>query len=267
MPDHSPIKKDSDLTESDVRDIVRLLGENIALEGDIIDKRRHLMMGLCKLIKADAWAWVQVAQLDATQLPVYVGFIHEGFSEEEFAKYLAVQAHPDMAWMTAPMSRHLELNKKHLTRPLQRIVTMSRFNSADVHKLWTACGFYPRIISYYPLPDGVMSGIGIYRKCGSNLCTERETKIVHIITSEVPWLHVHQSSKTVLDGVPKLPVRQRLALELLLQGKSRKAIASYMDISINTVAGYIRNIYHSFGVTSQPQLIRRFYQGDGGHSD
>jgi DNA-binding CsgD family transcriptional regulator len=267
MANNSSIKKDSDLSESDVRDIVRLLGENIALEGDITDKRRHLMAGICRLVKADSWAWVQVAKLDATQLPVYVGFIHDGFSDDEFAKYLAVQAHPDMAWMTAPLSRQMEEKKKHLTRPLQQIVTMSRFNSADVHKLWKACGFYPRIISFYPVPEGVMSGIAIYRRCGSDLCTEREAKIVHILTAEVPWLHTNQTPKTVLDGVPKLPVRQRLALELLLQGKSRKAIANYMAISINTVAGYIRDIYHVFGVTSQAQLIRRFYQGDGDHTN
>ncbi len=59
-------------------------------------------------------------------------------------------------------------------------------------------------------------------------------------------------------------MRQRLALELLLHGHSRKSIAENMQISINTVSGYIRDIYRFFKVTSQPQLVRRFFQGDGG---
>ena len=44
----------STLAESDVRRIVRLLGEVIVAPGEIHDKRRLLMDGLCELIDATA---------------------------------------------------------------------------------------------------------------------------------------------------------------------------------------------------------------------
>ncbi len=244
--------------------MVRLLGENCAVRGTLTDKRRHLMAGLCRLVKADAWAWGQAAEMNPNKLPVYVGLLYGGFSEEAFARFLKVQTHADMAWMTAPICRDLQETKKHLTRTLERLVSPSRFAACGVNKLWRDSGVFPRIVTFYPLPDGIISAMGLYRRCDRGPCTEREAKIVHIVTSEVPWLHVHESPEAVLTNVPKLPARQRLMLELLLQGHSRKTIAEDMDVSINTVAGYARDIYRFFNVTSQSQLVRRFFRGDGG---
>ena len=42
------------LPEQDVRQIVRLLGEVIAAPGDLHEKRRLLMGGLCRLIDSTA---------------------------------------------------------------------------------------------------------------------------------------------------------------------------------------------------------------------
>ena len=256
--------KDVVLSEADVRAMVRLLGENCALDGNINDKRRHLMAGLCRLVKSDAWVWGQAAEMNPNRLPVYIGLIYDGFSEDSFARFLTVQTHPDMTWITAPICRDLQETKKHLTRTLERLVSPSRFAACEVNALWRKSGVFPRIVTFYPLPDGIISAMGLYRQCDREPCTEREAKMVHIVTSEVPWLHVHESPEAVLTTVPRLPVRQRLALELLLQGHSRKTIAEDMDISINTVSGYVRDIYRFFGVTSQSQLVRRFFRGDGG---
>jgi DNA-binding CsgD family transcriptional regulator len=258
------MKKDAVLSEADVRAMVRLLGENCALAGNISDKRRHLMTGLCRLVQGDAWGWAMAAEMNPDRLPVYIGFIHGGFSEDMFARYLTVQTHPDMIWLSSSLCRELEVKKKHLTRSAQQVFRYSEFMKSPVSKLWRECGIYPGLISFYPLPDGIFSGIAVYRKCEGELFAERERKIAHILMAEVPWLHVNQSPETVLTNVPRLPVRQRLALELLLQGHSRKTIADDMDISINTVAGYIRDLYRFFDVTSQAQLVRRFFRGDGG---
>jgi len=58
--------------------------------------------------------------------------------------------------------------------------------------------------------------------------------------------------------------RERLILELLLQSHSRKWIAGELNISINTVAGYIRQIYKTLNVHSHTELVARFYQGNQG---
>ncbi len=258
------MKTETVLSDADVRAMVRLLGENCAVEGTISDKRRHLMNGLCRLVDGDCWVWGMAAELNPERLPVYICFIHGGFSEDRFARFLAVQTHPDMIWATASLCRELEEQKKHLTRCAQQVFSFPKFLKSAGGQLWRDCGIYPGLISFYPLPEGVHSGIAVYRQCDRPKFSERERKIAHIIMAQVPWLHVNQSLETVLTNVPRLPVRQRLALELLLQGHSRKTIAEDMGISINTVAGYVRDIYRFFNVTSQAQLVRRFFRGDGG---
>ena len=64
--------------------------------------------------------------------------------------------------------------------------------------------------------------------------------------------------------VPKLYARQRIILNLLLEGLDRKSIALHLGISVNTVSGYCKEIYRHFRVNSQAALMARFYLGNGG---
>jgi DNA-binding CsgD family transcriptional regulator len=247
--------------------MVRLLGEVAALPGTHFDKKRHLMEGLCRLTDSDAWAWGLAAEMNPDKLPVYVGFQHGGFTDEQLGWYLKLQAHPDMVWVSAPLSNTLlEHEGQHVTRDLQRITGEEAFLSADVAALWRACGHYPRALSFFPLGDGAFSGIALYRKVGKPLFTDRETRIAHIIMSEVPWLHLQGWPEDRGASVPHLSLRQHTVLEMLLQSFSRKRIADELGISIHTVSGYVKEIYRHFGVNSHAELLGRFYQGDGGDS-
>ena len=257
-------KRELHLADTDVRAIVRLISSTCGLEGNLTQRRRHFMAGLCRLLKIDAWAWGQAASMEPGQLPVYVGLLHGGFSEHQFARFLNVQTHADMAWMTAPICRELQETRRHVTQSMQRVVPIPEFLATEVSAQWRESGVYPTIVSFYPQADGIISAVGMYRRCGAAWATEREVRIAHILLSELAWLHVHQSPEAVLADVPRMSARQRLLLELLLQGQSRKFIAGQMGISINTVSAYARDIYRNFNVTSQPQLVRRFFRGDGG---
>jgi DNA-binding CsgD family transcriptional regulator len=253
------------LSEADVRAMVRLLGETCALEGTINEKKYHLMRGLGELIDIQAWAWVHAVEMTPGELPVYVAYLHGGFTEEILAPFIKIQSNPEMGRMTTPLAQELVGRTTPLTRTMQQIVPEGEFEKYGVAAEWKACGIYPRCLSFHPLPDGTFSGLAMYRTCGKDFFTDREAKIVHIILSEVPWLHEAQGAAAERTmKVPQLPTRQRLALELLLQGYSRKVIADTMNISINTVSGYIKDIYRFFGVNSHPELINRFFLGNGG---
>jgi DNA-binding CsgD family transcriptional regulator len=255
------------LDEADVRSMVRLLGETCTLKGTINQKKHFLMEGLCRLIDIQAWAWVHAVEMVPGKLPVYVAYIHGGFSEEKLGAFIKIQSHPDMAHMSTPICRELIGRAAPLSRTLQQIVPVDEFNQASVATEWRVCGISPRLLSFHPLADGSFSGLGVYRSSEKPLFTEREARIAHIILCEVPWLHERQGpTAEVALEVPQMPRRQRLALELLLQGLSRKAIADTMDISVNTVAGYVKAIYAFFGVSSQAGLINRFFLGNGGET-
>ena len=96
------------LAEADVRAIVRLLGQTAAERGGHAEIKRRLMAGLCELIDVDAWVWVMTAKMVPGELPVYVGYQHGGFSDEEMAKFILVQSHPDMARLTEAFAQALQ---------------------------------------------------------------------------------------------------------------------------------------------------------------
>ena len=259
MKNKSPIPTPSLLTETDVRAIVRLLGETCTLTGSLNEKKHFVMTGLGRLIDTQAWAWVHAVEMVPGQLPVYAAFICGGFSEEILPRYIQIQTHPDMARLSTSLSIALQDRTRPLTRTLQQLMPVEEFVNADVGDEWRACGIYPRALSFHPLADGTYSAIAIYARCDRPILTPREAKIAHVILSGVPWLHVAQGAAgEQTTQVPQLPVRERLVLELLLQGYSRKAIATTMGISINTVAGYAKNIYRFFSVDSQAALSRLF---------
>ncbi len=252
------------LSDTDVRAMVRLVGEVAALDGDHAAKKRFLMDGLCGLIRAEAWVWTLTCQMAPNTVPTYVGFTRGGFSDERFARYLKALEHPDLARLTAPLARELQTHRTHLTRLLEQIDTTGGFATSGVYPLWKDADLGSVIASYRPLDDQCLSAIGIYRKNDDVSFTERESKMAHVILSEVPWLHETGWPEDRGVTVPRLYPQQRIVLNLLLQGGDRKSIASQLGISPNTVSGYVKEIYQHFKVNSQPELMRKFFNGDGG---
>jgi DNA-binding NarL/FixJ family response regulator len=109
-----------------------------------------------------------------------------------------------------------------------------------------------------------VSSLGFYRRQHEPAFTERESRIAHIVLSEVPWLHEEGWPEDRAVSVPQLPPRSRLVLNLLLDGRNRKEIAASLSLSEHTIAGYQKSIYSHFGVGSHAALMRRFQLGDGG---
>ena len=92
----------------------------------------------------------------------------------------------------------------------------------------------------------------------------RETRLAHIVLTEIPWLHEEGWGEDRGASLGQLAPRPREILSLLVQGRARKLIADDLGLSIHTVHGYVRDIYRHFGVNSHPELMTRFTRGDGG---
>ena len=241
--------------------MVRLIGEVAAVQGGHAEKKHFLMEGLCQLIKADAWAWALSCQRQPDQPQVYVSLLNEGFTEERLAKLLEAVEHPQQMEITAPFFREVAEKKTHMTRHRNQIFNPKQYSGTSNELAWKAADIGPVIMSLRPLDSTSASAIAIYRRYGREEFDDRDSLIAHIILSEVPWLHEQGWPEDRGVTVPKLSRRQRQALNLLTVGRSRKQIADEMNISMNTVQGYIKDIYRHFNVNSQAELMSRFFSG------
>lgn len=254
---------DSPLTEQDVRDIVRLLGDVIAAPGGISDKRRYLMNGLCALVGATSWAWC-MAEFDPEKPPSFIGFEHGGWSEERFARYIEAMNHPDMEAVTRPSSIELKERGTQLTRTLRQMDPPMNLENSEAGAYWARANIGTLLISQRPMEGGGTSGVAVYRELGHPHFDEREARISHIILSEVPWLHFQAFPDGQARSIARLYPRHRTVMNLLCEGWSRKRIAEHLGISVHTVHGYSKTVLKHFGVHSQAELVARLTKGDGG---
>lgn len=261
----SPVKiQESPLSEEDVRDIVRLLGKVIVEPGGFTEKRRALMDGLCTLVNATSWAWC-MAEFDPDKPPSFIGFEHGGWDEKRFARYIEAMNHPDMEEVTRPSSIELKEKGRQLTRTLRQMDPPGRLESSDAGKLWKAADIGTLLISQRPMEGGGVSGVAVYRRYGEPHFDERESRIAHIVLSEVPWLHFQSfPDRQETWSLERLYPRHRTVLNLLSEGWQRKQIADHLGLSVNTIHGYAKEVFRHFGVHSQSELIRRVTKGDGG---
>jgi DNA-binding CsgD family transcriptional regulator len=260
--DHSPAPPPP-ISEDDIRAMVRLLGSVIAAPGDFQEKRRLLMDGLCEMIGATAWVW-SMAEYQPDKQPSFVGLIHGGFDEGRFATYLEAINHPAMELIARPASLELRERGTHITRTRQQLDSTGMLDRSAAAPLWERANIGPLIASLRPMAGGGVNAIRVYRTLREPQFDDRESRIAHIILSEVPWLHFEAFPDKQTREITNLYPRHRTVLNCLCEGWSRKKIAEHLGISINTIHGYVKVIFKHFGVHSQAELLARLTVGDGG---
>ncbi len=255
------------LSEDDVRSIVKILSSIVISDATVEQKQYLLLEGVAKLIDVDCWSWTLISPtLPGNQVST-VNFRHGGFSEDRLAFYLEAIEHPDMARLNKPFIEALYKNNTHTTLSRQQLDPTNIFPTLSVYPLWVKANISQLILSCHPFSDGSMSLLGLYRREDQGAFGARERKIAHIIFSEVVWLHSAAWPEKKLENCfdyLSLSPRQRVVLNLLLEGLGRKQIAGQLGISENTVASYAKEIYRFYKVQSHAQLVSRFRFGNGG---
>lgn len=257
-------KEPEPLSETDARAIVRLLGDLAMIDNDLIAQKRFLMTGLSALIDADSWAWATTFRFQPAEVPLNAGFLTDGFSPEQFSRFQEALEHPDTGLLNAGFTEEFEQKQTHLTRLRDQMDVKGRFPQMAVYPIWLAAGVEQVVLSIQPGRDGALSQIGIYRRPGRAPFDARDSRIAHIVIGEVPWLHAAVLPSSLGSTVTRLTPRQRITLNLLLEGQTRTQIAEHLGLSVHTVDDYVKDVFRYFDVHSQAALIARFQHGDGG---
>lgn len=245
----------------DARAMVHLLGDTVACAGGHQQKKRFLMEGLARLVGADAWLWTLSCKREKDDPLAHVGFIHGGLTDVQFPIFLKALDHPAITNASKPFYEELAETQKHMTILRREIDPKGLVSRSEAQKLWEEAGLDDMILSCYPLDDSSLSAMGLYRRPGAKPFSVREKMIAHVVLSEVSWLHLSGWPEDRGAKVPHLAPKLRMVMNLLIEGLGRKQIADSLEISPNTLSGYIKDVYKYFGVGSQPELMRKFLVG------
>ena len=250
----------------DAKAIVRLLGQIAGADIPLVNRKRLLMDGLMRLTKADGWFWSLTQFVEGQIRPVLIWMIHGGWSDVQITGYIksmhASGAQPE----DGPIGRELE-SWKHITRTRQQLISDEQwYSNPIVREGRLNLGLDHYVYSIYPMTIGanrVLSFMGLYRNVGGDPFSDRDRRIMHIVASEIDWLHHAGVPEDHGTSIPLLPPRRRMVLNLLLEGHDRKSIAQLLGITPNTAKQHIKAVYELYRVTSQVELICRFRRGDG----
>jgi DNA-binding CsgD family transcriptional regulator len=248
------------LLEKDARELVRLVGEAavVAATENYKASRASLLNGLSRLIDADAWGWM-MSRVDPVTHQIYYLVPHtEGIGIEELSALTRTVEHPTCVEAAKGFGQALMVTQKPITMNRLQIDPENLIYQGEVAEIWKETGFESLIFSGHPLDEESFSQIAIYRKQGKPEFGMRETQMAHIVLSEVPWLHALGWPQDRGVSIPKLTPRQRVVMNLLTDGMSRKEMANVLGISEGTVSGYVREVYKHFGVRSQTALVKKF---------
>ena len=262
MSELSP--QDEPIAPEDVREIVRLLGRIAGMQKPLSARKRRLMEGLGQLVNADGWFWSLTRVIRENNMPVSMGLIHGGLSENQIAS-IAMASHSDSPPPEdAPLAQEV-FRGMHFTRTRGQLVPNDQWYSHPTvkrHRL--DVGIDDFLYSVFPIKKTqVLSSVGFYRHVGKPPFTNRDRRIVHVLMSMIDWLHHADIPDDQGEPITLMSPRRRMTLMLLLEGHDRKTIARLLRIKPNTVKEHIEAVYAHFGVTSQVELICRFRRGDG----
>ena len=257
----------SAIAEADVRKIVSLISATAVLDGNLAQKKRYLVEGLADLVAADRYM-CNLLRVEPGKSPVALTLMHN-WNDQQLAAFASWNFHrPDNPSIKTATEQAAKVGDKLWTRTTRQLGGEGWWEREhDVFPTLREAQVRDAIFSMGPvggLPH-VYSAFGLHRNQGNEQFSPREVRIAHIVLTEVRWLY-SQELMPPEDGSQVMPLspRKQTVLTLVIDGKVPKEIASTLDLSVETVRTYIRDIYRHFDVSGRAQLVRRFMTGDGG---
>jgi DNA-binding CsgD family transcriptional regulator len=244
----------------DVRGIAHLLGEVAAQPQDLASKRRCLLQGLAKLVRADIWVWLHHVETRSGTRPMAFLRVDGGWqSESQRIKVAEGTISPAAELLNARLRKGGAI---HRTRRREDLFSEPRWHRSELaQKYFRPADIGEFLSSVYPLGDRKFSSIFFHRSLGRPAFTPREARIVHLVIGSVEKLHREGTDVPAAGHVNELSTRQRQVLIQLMTGDGVKQIASKLSLSVHTVTDHLKQIYRRFKVSGRGELFAQFLAG------
>jgi hypothetical protein len=256
------------LTLREIRSVYQLLGEIGDLGLTPNAWRRHMLLGLSRIIGARVGLTADLCNLLPGQAPDVIAPLDVGFiSERESALYVDYINSTDQKISDPPMAPMISLHQRtrFYTRDREQLVENGEwYRSPIVSEARKASGIDHFIISQAQVArPGLVTGFILYRPWGDKSFHPRYRKIVQLFHLEL-LRRMWPVGRSTPSEYRDLPRHQRLILRAILAGSSAKEIGQSLELSTNTVNSYTKTLYTRLGVDSRSQLFTHFLNRAGG---
>lgn len=260
------MSKSKAITDVDIREIFRIVGECRDLGDDPIVWRQHLLGQTAKLIDADLAVGGEVAvchegRVSTPGAAVYG--VENGFDLAGLHivwEWNLVDPYKSLIWKEVHQKLLAQSDPK-LTVGHHQLLTQDEWDrSPDYQEVMRTLGADAVIHSFHRIPSekDVFEGICWFREKGRNDFDDHEIDLIHLIHERITRLIGSPLSRFVEPMPSQLSHRARNVLVCILEGDSDKEVSKRLAISPHTVNHYTKQIFIHFGVTSRTELLARW---------
>lgn len=256
------------LSQPDAEAVVRMLDDVATLDGDHRVKRRFLVSELAKLLDAIGWVWILGQKSTDPSAKAIPFLMIDGGWESEHQRSCYIQWHAHPQYTTLIVDRINPYWQQHFSRIRQEIVPDEQWYGSSLYRQWyVKAGLDHFLATSYPVgldEEGQLttSGLMFHRATGAKPFGDRERFLLHLVASEVRWLHHAGTDVPAKNRVADLPPRQYEVMLMLLAGDSASQIGDKLGVSVHTVREHMKQLYQRFGVQSDGEFVAQFISGD-----
>jgi DNA-binding CsgD family transcriptional regulator len=244
---------------SHVRQLLQLIAEAKHVRSSSQAHARRLLEGLARIVDARAGSSLTDHHFEPhapSRLSDQIGFGWRSRRAHKALTTVGTVAHPLVIAMQREVSQGAGASLTVLREDLVA-------DNAWYESPWVRHTLAPR----EPIDSSLMSiirldagsrvhAISLYRSADAPRFDDADAQLVELFHQE----YAHSLSN--LDAEQRaLSAREQQTLELLLEGRSDKEIASELGISRYTVNQYNKAIFHKAGVHSRSELLARWSRG------
>lgn len=229
-------------------------------EPDLDTRRRNAVAFICQELDADFgfWSWGK-GHPETDERVVPIATIPWGMEPNQIQQFFQLgMSDGSEQWHRAPFLPLLR-NQPQVCRSRAHFWTDNEWTGCDFRNAvaqavqldeWMICVRYPT--------ERVWSCISLLRRVGKPHFSDRECALLDLACATIRWLQSNPSNAGRMPSHSGLSLRNTEALYLLLDGRSRKEIASALNVTTHIVNDCIKQIYNHFGATSATELAAIF---------
>jgi DNA-binding CsgD family transcriptional regulator len=228
---------------------------------NLAERRHALIQSVGNLVGATAgfWGWGRGNPVDSAITPLAA--LSYGMTHDEWQRALQMSLGAESVRLWSLPIRQRMQETAHVT------VTRSMLHSDDAWAAETnyrrelaACGMENLLVSVHFYSSDCWFNTTLGRPPGAPDFSAEDAALLDLAMRGVIWMEPRVSETVPPEMFVGLTPRQRVVMHKLLDGQSRKQIASHLGITLHTANDHIKAIYERFQVGSATELAAKFLQ-------